>query len=193
MFNSIVFLATHLSSNYKESNYDDMNEKQRKMCKPIYSFSKTSFMLIFPVFRPPLLTLAFIFPLFSKALVYKGSLQSTCNKGSKELSIKFAAPICRNYHIAWVLSLSVMSNSLQLHGLQPTRLHHPWNFPGKNTGVGSHFLFQGIFLTQGSNLGHLLLLNCQVDSLPLSHQGSLAGTMTSYISNKMDYKSDRKI
>ena len=30
MFNSIVFLATHLSSNYKESNYNDMNEKQEK-------------------------------------------------------------------------------------------------------------------------------------------------------------------
>ena len=32
-----------------------------------------------------------------------------------------------------------------------------WNFPGKNTGVGSHPLLQGIFPTQGSNLG---LLHC---------------------------------
>ena len=32
------------------------------------------------------------------------------------------------------------------------------NFPGKNTGVGCHFLFQGIFLSQGSNLG---LLHCR--------------------------------
>ena len=31
---------------------------------------------------------------------------------------------------------SVMSNSLWPHGLQPTRLLCPWNFPGKNTGVG---------------------------------------------------------
>ena len=30
-----------------------------------------------------------------------------------------------------------------------------WNSLGKNTGVGGHFLLQGIFLTQGSNL-HLL-------------------------------------
>ena len=37
----------------------------------------------------------------------------------------------------------------------------------KNTGVGSHFLLQGTFLTQGSNPG---LLHWQVDSLPLSHQ-----------------------
>ena len=27
----------------------------------------------------------------------------------------------------------------------------PWDFPGKNTGVGCHFLLQGIFLTQGLN------------------------------------------
>ena len=49
------------------------------------------------------------------------------------------------------LSLSVMSNSLQPHGLQPTRLFCPWNFPGKNTGLGCHFLLQGIFPVQGLN------------------------------------------
>ena len=31
------------------------------------------------------------------------------------------------------------------------RLLCPWDFPGKNTGVGCHFLLKGIFLTQGSN------------------------------------------
>ena len=40
----------------------------------------------------------------------------------------------------WKWSRSVMSNSLQPHGLQPTRLLHPWDFPGKNTGVGCHCL-----------------------------------------------------
>ena len=35
----------------------------------------------------------------------------------------------------------------------PTRLLHPWNSPSKNTGVGCHFLLQGIFLTQGLNPG----------------------------------------
>ena len=44
-------------------------------------------------------------------------------------------------------SCSVMSNSLRPHGLQLTRLLCPWDFPGKNTGVGCHFLLQGIFLT----------------------------------------------
>ena len=52
---------------------------------------------------------------------------------------------------------SVVSNSLQPHGLQPTRLLCPWNLPGKKTGVGCHFLCQGIFLTQGSNM-HLLYI-----------------------------------
>ena len=41
-----------------------------------------------------------------------------------------------------------------------------WDFPGKNTGVGCHFLLQGIFLTQGSNPHLLHLLYWQVDSLP---------------------------
>ena len=63
-----------------------------------------------------------------------------------------------------------MSDSLWLHGLSPTRLLHPWNFLGKSTGVGCHFLFQRIFPTQGSNLG---LLHCRQTLYHLSHQGSL--------------------
>ena len=43
-------------------------------------------------------------------------------------------------------------------------------FPGKNTGVGSHFLLQGFFLTQGSNLG---LLHCRQTLYRLSHQNQL--------------------
>ena len=35
---------------------------------------------------------------------------------------------------------SVVSNFLRPYGLQPTRLLHPWNFPGKSTGMGCHFL-----------------------------------------------------
>ena len=47
---------------------------------------------------------------------------------------------------------SVMSDSLWPCGLLPTRLLCPWGSPGKNSGAGCHFLFQGIFPTQGSNL-----------------------------------------
>ena len=50
-------------------------------------------------------------------------------------------------------SCSVISDSLQHHELQPTTLLHPWDFPGKSTGVGCHFLLQRSFLTQGSNPG----------------------------------------
>ena len=41
---------------------------------------------------------------------------------------------------AWKWSCSVMSNSSWPHGLQPTRLLRPWDFPGKSTGVGCHCL-----------------------------------------------------
>ena len=50
-----------------------------------------------------------------------------------------------------MLSCSVMSYSLRPHRLWPARLLCPWDFPSKNTGVGCHFLLQGIFPTQGSN------------------------------------------
>ena len=46
---------------------------------------------------------------------------------------------------------SVVSDSFRPHGPWPTRRLCPWNFPGKNTGVGCHFLLQGNFLTQRSN------------------------------------------
>ena len=49
----------------------------------------------------------------------------------------------------------VVTNSLWPHGLWPTRLLCPWDSPGKNTGVGCHFLLQGIFWTKGLNPGLL--------------------------------------
>ena len=45
-------------------------------------------------------------------------------------------------------------------------------FPGKNTGVGCHFLLQVIFLTQGSNVCLLCFLHWQANSLPLCHLGN---------------------
>ena len=42
----------------------------------------------------------------------------------------------------WKWSRSVMSDPQRPHGLQPTRLLHPWDFPGKSTGVGCHCLLQ---------------------------------------------------
>ena len=70
---------------------------------------------------------------------------------------------------------SVMSDSLWPHGLQPARLSCQWNSIGQNTGVGSHSLFQGIFLTQGSNPG---LLHLQADSLPSELPGKTLNCYT---------------
>ena len=75
---------------------------------------------------------------------------------------------------------SVISDSLQLHGLKLIRLLCLWNFPGTNTGAGCHFLPQGIFPTQGSNLHLLRLWHWQADCSPLrcwkQHNCSLHGS-----------------
>ena len=61
--------------------------------------------------------------------------------------------LCIYAHCA-VLSRSVMSNSLQSHGLWPTRLLCPWDSPGKNTHTQSILWpLQEIFPKQGSNPG----------------------------------------
>ena len=48
---------------------------------------------------------------------------------------------------------SIVPDALQPHGLHPTRLLCPWDFPGKDTGVGCHFLLQEIFPAQELNPG----------------------------------------
>ena len=68
-----------------------------------------------------------------------------------------------------LLRLSVVSYSLRPYGLKPTRFLCPWDFPGKNVGVGCHFLLQRIFHIQGLNLR---LLHWQTGSLLLNHQGN---------------------
>ena len=64
-------------------------------------------------------------------------------------------------------SRSVVSDSLRPHGLWPTMLLCPRDFPGKSTGVGCHFLLERIFLTQGLNPG---LPHCRQMLYCLSHQ-----------------------
>ena len=50
-----------------------------------------------------------------------------------------------------------MSNSVQPQRLQPTRLPHPWDSPGKNTGVGCHFLLQCIKMKSESEVAQSCL------------------------------------
>ena len=84
------------------------------------------------------------------------------------------------------VSHSAVSNSLQPQGLQPARLLRPWDFPGKNTGVGSHFLLQGIFPTQGSNP---CLPHCRQTLYCLSHQGSSEKTLVYFYGSCLYYSS----
>ena len=65
--------------------------------------------------------------------------------------------------------LSVVSDPLWPHRLWPARLLRLWDFPGKSTGVGCHFLLQGIFPTRGSNPD---LVHCRQMLYHLSYQGS---------------------
>ena len=66
----------------------------------------------------------------------------------------------------------LVTQSCPLFAIPWTEVHQascPWNSLGKNTGVGSHSLLQGIFLIQESNLG---LLHCRQILYYLSHLGS---------------------
>ena len=46
------------------------------------------------------------------------------------------------FHECCCCIASVVSDPVRPHGLKPTRLLRPWDSPGKNTGVGCHFLLQ---------------------------------------------------
>ena len=89
------------------------------------------------------------------------------------LIIKFRNPNPDRWHMPSKAAYSVHMSAqlcltLWLHGLQTARLLCLGDSPGKNTGVGCHFLLQGIFPTQGSNPSFLCLLHWQADSLPLA-------------------------
>ena len=76
-------------------------------------------------------------------------------------------------YVLWTHAQVLQSCSLLWSArLRSARLPCPWDYPSENTGVGCHFLLQGIFPTQGSNPSLLRLLHWQVNSLPLSHLGN---------------------
>ena len=84
-------------------------------------------------------------------------------------------PLCYSLYIPQFLALCPGYN-MCAHSVMST-LCDPWtvalqvplsrDFPGKDTGIGCHFLLQGIFPTEGLNPCLLHLLHWQVDSLPL--------------------------
>ena len=105
-------------------------------------------------------------------------LTSQMKEPTKLWFLALASSISIHYYMALVRLLKlteveseseVVSDSLQPHGLWPTRVLHPWDSPGKSTGVCCHFFLQEIFPTQGSNPG---LPHCRQTLYHLSHQGS---------------------
>ena len=72
-----------------------------------------------------------------------------------------------------VLSHFSCVDSLPTHGLLLARLLCPWDFPGKNTGVGCHLLLQGNLPDPGIEPTSPVSPALQVDSLLLSHRGCL--------------------
>ena len=87
----------------------------------------------------------------------KTSHPHTLPQSPKDCSIHLCLFCCLTYRVIVTIFLnsiymcycccccyvtSAMSDSVWPHRRQPTRLPHPWDSPGKNTGVGCHFLLQ---------------------------------------------------
>ena len=105
------------------------------------------------------------FPQFVVIHAVKGF--SVVNEAEVDAFLEFPCFLYDPMNAIWSLVplcsvASVMSDSVWPHGLWSTRLLCPWNFPSKNTGVGCHFLLQGIFPTQESNSHLLCLLHWQI-------------------------------
>ena len=83
------------------------------------------------------------------------------------------------------VSSSVMSDSLRPYGLEPERLLCPWNSAGKNNGVGSHSLLQGmgVLLTQSLNPG---FPHCRQILYHLSHWRSPRPSCMDYYEYKIN-------
>ena len=86
------------------------------------------------------------------------------------LKLKSLAFSCRYFVVTTMvfcllllLSRSVVSNSVWPHRRQPTRLPRPWDSPGKNTGVGCHFLLQCLKVKSESEVAQ----SCPALSYPM--------------------------
>ena len=68
----------------------------------------------------------------------------------------------------WKESRSVVSDPQRPHGLQPSRLLHPWDFPGKSTGVGCHCLLRLLMIPAPKRLKHAIVLSRKSLVIPLA-------------------------
>ena len=79
-------------------------------------------------------------------VIVGGNSQSKSNRHPPQL--KPLSPWLSGSIICCCLFAQLCLTLLQRYGLQPASSLCPWDFPGKNTGVGCHFLLQGISPTQ---------------------------------------------
>ena len=107
--------------------------------------------------------------LFKKDVISNAILISLCpltHSNKKEISIYYFLPFSfflreKIFEIVFLSVCGLVAKSCPILATPWTvacRLLCPWDFPGKNTGVGCHALLQGIFPTQGSNP---CLLHCR--------------------------------
>ena len=117
----------------------------------------------------PSIHLQYLFKIFS------GTYHLLSTKGTAVNKTGGPCPPCplRVYSLAKKMPMKVLVAQLCLPLCNPTDCSPPgsslWNSPGKNTGVGCHFLLQGVFPTQRLNLH---LLRCRLILYHLSHHGS---------------------
>ena len=80
--------------------------------------------------------------IYSFIIIYFGCAGSSlwCSAQAQQLGFVDLVVVCEILVPLLLLQFlaSVVSDSVRPHGLQPTRLLHPWDSPGKNTGVGCH-------------------------------------------------------
>ena len=98
----------------------------------------------------------------------------------------------QNDHYQNICCCSITQSCLTLrpHGLQPTRILYPQDFPGKHATVHCLFLLQGSFPTQGSNP---CLMHWQTDSLPLCHQESPSKQQSGIASHWSEWPTSRNL
>ena len=89
--------------------------------------------------------------------------------GHQSLCTTSAEPTLSSPHAA-AKSASVVSDSVRPHRRKPTRLPRPWDSPGKNAGVGRHFLLQCMKGKSESEVTQLCLTRC--DPMDCSLPGS---------------------
>ena len=96
-----------------------------------------------------------IYPKKGKALILKTYAYVHCSiiYNSQDMEVTYVSiDRWKAINKKWCVCVCMY---VYIYGLQPIRLHCPWDSPGKNTGVGCHALLQMIFLTQGQNAGVL--------------------------------------